>query len=83
MLVFTRKVDEAVVIGDGIEVRVLRVGKDGVRLGISAPPHVAVHRQEIYDAIRAVNREAASPASALDGLAASLRRSIPPSPTKA
>ncbi len=77
MLVFTRKVDEAIVIGDGIEVRVLRVGKDGVRLGITAPPHVVVHRHEIYEAIRAVNREAASPASALDGLAASLRRSIP------
>ena len=36
-------------IGDGIQVRVLRVGKDGVRLGIVAPPHVPVHRQDRID----------------------------------
>lgn len=60
MLVVTRKLNEAIVIGDGIEVRVLRHGRDGVRLGITAPPHVAVHRREIYDVIRAANATAAS-----------------------
>ena len=59
MLVVTRRVDEAVVIGDGIEVRVLRVGRSGVRLGITAAPHVAVHRREVYDLISASNRAAA------------------------
>jgi carbon storage regulator len=58
MLVFTRRRDEAIMIGDGIEVRVLRVGRDGVRLGIVAPPEVRVHRREIYDQIRAANQSA-------------------------
>lgn len=60
MLVITRKLNEAIVIGDGIEVQVLRHGRDGVRLGITAPPHVAVHRREIYDLIRAANASAAT-----------------------
>ena len=47
MLVFTRKRHEAIVIGDGIEVRILRVGRDGVRLGVTAPSSVSVHRREI------------------------------------
>ena len=58
MLVFTRKRDEAIIIGDGIEVRVLRTGRDGVKLGVTAPPAVAVHRREIYDLIRAENEAA-------------------------
>jgi len=45
VLVFTRKRDEAIVIGDGIEIRILRIGKDGVRIGVTAPPDVAVHRR--------------------------------------
>jgi len=59
MLVFTRKRDEAIIIGDGIEIRVLRTGRDGVKLGVTAPPSVAVHRREIYDLIRAENASAA------------------------
>lgn len=74
MLVVTRKVNEAIVIGDGIEVRVLRHGRDGVRLGITAPPHVAVHRQEVYDTIRAANTSAASGAAGIHDLVARLRR---------
>jgi carbon storage regulator len=58
MLVFTRRRHEAIMIGDGVEVRVLRVGKDGVRLGIVAPPEVRVHRREIYDQIREANQSA-------------------------
>jgi carbon storage regulator len=60
MLVVTRKRDEAIVIGDGIEVRVLRTGRDSVRLGISAPPDVVVHRREVYDIIRTANAAASS-----------------------
>ena len=73
MLVFTRKVDEAIVIGDGIEVRVLRLGRDGVRLGVNAAPSVPVHRGEIYEAIRRANATAASKAVTIPTLVARLR----------
>ena len=73
MLVFTRKVDEAIVIGDGIEVRVLRIGRDGVRLGVNAAPQVPVHRGEIYEAIRDANANAASNAGTIPTLMARLR----------
>jgi carbon storage regulator len=77
MLVFTRKLGETIVIGDGIEVRVLRVGRDGVRLGVVAPPTIAVHRHEIYEAVRTANRSAASsrPAAA-ERTAERLRRRL-------
>lgn len=68
MLVVTRRVDEAVVIGDGIEVRVLRVGKSGVRLGITAAPDVPVHRREVYDAVSAANQKSAVPDESLAAL---------------
>jgi carbon storage regulator len=58
MLVFTRRLDEAIVIGEDIEITVLRTGRDTVKLGITAPPSVAVHRREIYDLIRAENTSA-------------------------
>jgi carbon storage regulator len=74
VLVFTRKVDEAIIVGDGIEIKVLRVGKDGVRIGVSAPPEVTVHRREVYDQIRAANAAAAADRSAAQALLARLRR---------
>ncbi len=60
MLVVTRRRNEAIMIGDGIEVRVLRVGKDDVRLGIVAPPDVPIHRNEVYEEIRRENQAANS-----------------------
>ena len=60
MLVFTRKRNQAIVIGDGIEIRILRVGRDGVRIGVSAPPEVRVHRKEIYEIVGAANISAAA-----------------------
>lgn len=59
MLVFTRRRDEAIVIGDGVEVRILRTGKDAVRIGVTAPADVPVHRREVYDAVGRANRSAA------------------------
>jgi carbon storage regulator len=47
-------------IGDGIEVRVVRVGNGEVRLGIVAPPEVPVHRREVYDEIRRENQKASA-----------------------
>jgi carbon storage regulator len=60
MLVVTRRIDEAIVIGDGIEVRVLRIGKAGVRIGITAPADVPVHRREVYDSVGESIRAAAA-----------------------
>jgi carbon storage regulator len=74
MLVFTRRRREAIMIGDGIRIEVLRVGREGVRLGVVAPPQVAVHRQEIYDQIREANRKAASNPGDLDEVAKRLKR---------
>ena len=76
MLVVTRKRNEAIVIGEGIHVRVLRVGRDGVRIGIDAPPHVPVHRAEIYELIRAQNIEAAHGPAPPDALASHFRRRV-------
>ena len=74
MLIFTRRRDEAIMIGDGIEVKVLRVGQDVVRIGIDAPPEVAVHRREIYEQIRAENRAAARAVGQVATLADTVRK---------
>ena len=76
MLVVTRKLNEAIVIGDGIEIVVLRTGHEGVRLGIKAPSHVPVHRREIYDTIRAANASAAGGSVHIEGLVERLRQRI-------
>ncbi len=60
MLVLTRKILESVVIGDDIEVYILEIKGDRVRLGIKAPREVSVHRKEVYEEIRRANIEAAS-----------------------
>jgi carbon storage regulator len=77
VLVFTRRLDEAIVIGEGIEVKVLRIGREGVRLGVTAPPEVPVHRREIYEQIRAANTEAAARAEALAEMAFRLAKKSP------
>jgi carbon storage regulator len=59
MLVLTRKIHQSIVIGDAIEVVVLEVRGEQVRLGIRAPKDVAVHRKEIYDQILEENKGAA------------------------
>jgi len=51
MLVLTRKVGQSIVIGDEIEVVVLEVRGEQVRIGIRAPKNVSVHRKEVYDQI--------------------------------
>lgn len=78
MLVVTRKLNEAIVIGDGIEVRILRQGRDGVRLGITAPSDVAVHRQEVYETIRAANTSAAGAGSSAKDVLDRLRLEVRP-----
>jgi carbon storage regulator len=58
MLVLTRKVHQSIVIGDEIEVVVLEVRGEQVRLGIRAPKNVSVHRKEIYEQIQEENKGA-------------------------
>ncbi|HLK15411.1 MAG TPA: carbon storage regulator CsrA [Fimbriimonadaceae bacterium] len=58
MLVLTRKVHQSIVIGEGIEVVVLEVRGEQVRLGIRAPKDVTVHRKEVYQQIHEENRSA-------------------------
>jgi carbon storage regulator len=77
VLVFTRKRQEAIMIGDGIEVRVLRIGREGVRLGVSAPTSISVHRREVYDLIRAENQQAATAVESAGHVADCVRRVMP------
>ena len=58
MLVLSRQRDETIMIGDEIEITVVDVRGDKVRLGINAPRTVQVHRKEVYEAIRRENTEA-------------------------
>jgi carbon storage regulator len=53
MLVVSRAVGEAIVIGDDIRVMITHIGSGKVRLGIEAPREVTVHREEVYNAIHA------------------------------
>jgi carbon storage regulator len=52
MLILSRKLNESIVIDGRIVVKVLRIEKESVKLGIQAPPEVPVHREEIHDAIQ-------------------------------
>jgi carbon storage regulator len=59
MLVLSRQRDETIMIGDDVEITVVDIRGDKVRLGISAPRNIQVHRKEVYDAIRRENQQAA------------------------
>lgn len=59
MLVLSRQRDETIMIGDAIELTVVDIRGDKVRLGIKAPPQIPVHRKEVYDSIRQENQKAA------------------------
>lgn len=60
MLVLSRQRDETIMIGDDVEITIVDIRGDKVRLGITAPPHIPVHRKEVYDAIKRENRAAAN-----------------------
>ena len=73
MLVLTRKENESIMIGDDIEVKLLDIKERQVKVGITAPREIAVHRREIYLAIRDENAQASS-ASDMNGLIDLLER---------
>ena len=78
MLVLTRRAGESIMIGSDVAVRVIEVRGDVVRLGVDAPREVQVHREEVFNAVRAQNLAAAGAGAAgadalRAGLAARLR----------
>ena len=58
MLILTRKVNESIMIGDKVEISVVDIRGDQVKIGIQAPRDVKVYRQEVYEAIQEENRAA-------------------------
>lgn len=64
MLVLSRQRDETIIIGDNIEVTVVDIRGDKVRLGITAPKSVTVHRKEVYEAIHKENGAGGPPPAA-------------------
>jgi carbon storage regulator len=70
MLVLTRKTNQSIMIGDDVEISVLAVSRDKIRLGITAPRDVPVFRKEVYLSIKGEEDDASDAVSeALDGLA--------------
>lgn len=60
MLALTRKKNESIVINNNIEITVLEVKGEQVKIGISAPKEIPIYRKEVYEQIQKSNREAAS-----------------------
>ncbi len=63
MLILTRKLGESITVGDDIKITFLEAKGKQIKLGIDAPPHIAVHREEVYHLIREQNMQAVKVAS--------------------
>ncbi len=57
MLILTRRPGEAIMIGDNVEVKILGLRGNQIRIGIDAPKHVAVHRDEVYKRVASTSHE--------------------------
>ena len=68
MLALSRKCNESIMIGNGIEITILDIKGDQVKVGINAPKSVPIYRKEIYKQIQAANIEAAKTEVAVDEL---------------
>lgn len=68
MLVLSRKKNESIIIGDDVEIVIVDIKGDQVKVGIKAPKKVTVHRAEVYEEIQAENRKAATAPKQLSGL---------------
>jgi carbon storage regulator len=76
MLVLSRQRDETIMIGDSVELTIVDIRGDKVRIGITAPSSVAVHRKEVYESIRQENERA----SEFRGQLAMLKAGVTPAP---
>jgi carbon storage regulator len=52
MLIFTRKLDESIIINENIRITVIDICENRIKIGIEAPKHIPVHRTEVYDKIK-------------------------------
>lgn len=59
MLVLSRKLNQAIMVGDNVRIVVVSVDRDQVKLGIDAPREIPVHRSEVFEEIQRANRQAA------------------------
>lgn len=83
MLVLSRQRDETIMIGDEIEITVVDIRGDKVRLGITAPTRIAVHRKEVYEAIKRENEQASQLHRTMEnGDLDAIRRPISPGPAR-
>src|SRR5512135_2319732 len=83
MLVLSRQKDESIMIGDEVEITIVDVRGDKVRLGITAPKNIPVHRREIYDAIqREKAQKAEAEVHANPGTEATDKTDSPEEPTR-
>jgi len=75
MLVLTRKKGQSIMLGDGIEISVVEVNGDAVRIGIKAPKELTIYRREIYEAIQEENIRASRAALEMAGKLKNIRTS--------
>jgi carbon storage regulator len=68
MLILSRKINEKIMIGEDISLTIIEIRGDQVKVGVEAPKHVKVFRQEVYEAIQSENRAAATSNGDLGGL---------------
>ncbi|MBN1649087.1 MAG: carbon storage regulator CsrA [Spirochaetales bacterium] len=68
MLILARKKDESIIIGDKIELSIIDIKGDQVKLGIKAPPEIKIYRTEVFLAIQRENQEAAKAGNKLPDL---------------
>lgn len=73
MLVLTRRLNQSIKIGDDIEIMIIEVRGDQVRLGVTAPRSVAVHRKEVYLQIQQENQNAINGPANTEAVAAALQ----------
>ncbi len=78
MLVLTRRTDEALNIGEEIVLRILAIERDRVKIGVSAPAHVSILREELWAQVRSENQAAAIPAAQGISMARALENLVDP-----
>lgn len=74
MLVLARKKDEAIVIGDDIEIIITEISEDKVKIGIKAPKHMKVFRKELLDQVKEENLKSAEAKIDLEALSKALKK---------